>query len=468
MSAPRLFGTDGIRGRALEGALSTASVARIGRALARFAREKSGTSEPLVVVGRDTRSSGPALRDSVIAGLVAEGARVESLGVIPTPGVAWYGDHLKAAMSVVVSASHNPPEDNGIKVFLPGARKLSDDEERAVEAEVERLADAPEPARTTLPEMSTSQELDVVTSRGTTRKLRRNRYGVELVGAFTQEVLNRRVVVDPGFGATALLATEVLADCFALVTALNDEHDGARIGLGSGAVHPDVVARETLEKQADLGIAFDGDGDRVILADEKGVVRDGDDVLYVLARSLARAEQLPERTIVGTPMTNGGLDAALAKDGIRVVRTEAVGDRSISELLRARGWALGGEPSGHVIIRSWQLTGDGVFTALSVLREMAETKKTLAELCAGFVRFPQVNATEPAPMKPPFEKMGSFHAILERKRGELAAAGGRLVVRYSGTEPILRLMAEGPPSLDLEGAVRELRETFRRELGSAR
>ncbi|MBI3723905.1 phosphoglucosamine mutase [bacterium] len=447
--SPRLFGTDGIRGRALEGALAPLSVARLGRAIADLARERSGDEHPCVVVARDPRASGPALRDALVAGLGLGGARVQDAGALTTPGAAWTGERRGAALTVVVSASHNPPEDNGLKVFEPGARKLDDPGERAIE---ERFFSLPEIER--LP-----------AARATDLPDARSRYLDALALSDRGERLDGlRVVVDAGFGAAAGLASSLLERLGATVTALHDEPRGEKIGVGVGAVFPDKVARATFEKGADLGVAFDGDSDRALFSDHTGQVRDGDDVLFLLGRALAKRNELPGKTLVGTSMTNGGLAAALARSGVSVENVDAVGDRHIAERLRTKGYSLGGEPSGHVIATRWLATGDGLYTALAVLREVRRTRTKLAELCSGFERFPQLLEGEPAPRKPPLDSLPRVREVVSTLSRELESRGGRLVVRYSGTEPLFRVMAEGPSTVDLAGIVRSVREAFRASL----
>ncbi len=443
----RLFGTDGIRGKALEGALSPASVQKIGRALAELARERSRDGHPRVLVARDPRSSGPVLADAVSAGLAVGGARVVDAGLLPTPAAAWAGERHEAALTVVVSASHNPPEDNGIKVFEPRVKKLDDAGERWIEERYRELSE------TTLPAAVSQRETDVAA-----------RYLDALVlSEQGGRIDGLKVVTDAGFGAAAGLGRKLLARLGATVVPLHDAPDGERLGVGVGAVHPEVVAQAVKREGAHVGVAWDGDADRAILADASGVVRDGDDVLYVLARAWAARNALPGKTVVGTSMTNGGLRVALERCGLALECVDAVGDRFIAERLRAKGFALGGEPSGHVIATRWLGTGDGIFTALSVLREMKRAQASLAELCSGFERFPQLLDKEPAKAgKPPLDSLALVRDTIARKAAELERKGGRLVVRYSGTEPLLRVMAEGPSRAELEAIVRAVCEAYRK------
>lgn len=447
-SAPRLFGTDGIRGKALEGQLAPAEVARLGRALAELARDRSGEANPRILVARDPRTSGPVLRDALVSGLVRGGARVIDAGVTTTPGAAWAGERREASLTLMVSASHNPPEDNGVKVFEPGARKLDDAGERWVERRLTEL-----PLEATGSPAQATEDTTLLP-----------RYLDELARSEPVRLDGLRVVVDAGWGAAAGLASALLARLGADVVPLHDSPDGTKLGLGVGAVYPQVVAAATAREKAHVGVAFDGDADRALFADATGTVRDGDDVLYLLGRAFAGRGQLPGKTLVGTSMTNGGLAAALGLHGVRVECVEAVGDRFIGERLRGKGYALGGEPSGHVIASRWLGTGDGLYTALAVLREMRATRASLAELCAGFERFPQILEAEPAhPGKPALDSLPRFSALLREKADGLVRVGGRLVVRYSGTEPLLRVMAEGPASADLNGLVKAVREAYRAE-----
>lgn len=342
--APRLFGTDGIRGKALEGALAPAEIQRLGRALAELARERSGQEHPRVLVGRDPRTSGPVLRDALVSGLVRGGARVVDAGVLTTPAAAWAGERRESALTLVVSASHNPPEDNGVKVFEPGARKLDDAGERWLERRMTELpVEAISPGATD--------------AHATEDRTLLPRYLDELARSEPVRLDGLSVVVDAGWGAAAGLASGLLTRLGADVRPIHDQPDGTRLGLGVGAVYPQVVAAATAREGARVGVAFDGDADRALFADERGIVRDGDDVLYLLGRAFAARGQLPERTLVGTSMTNGGLAAALARSTqrdakgaavgpIKVEHVEAVGDRFIGERLRARKYTLGGEPWG--------------------------------------------------------------------------------------------------------------------------
>ena len=440
-----LFGTDGIRGKALEGMLALLSVARFGRALALLARERSSEPHPRVLLARDPRTSGPDLVESMTAGLVTGGARVLDAGVLPTPAAAWTGERRDAALTVIISASHNPPGDNGIKVFQPGARKLDDAGERFVE---EHYATFPEAE---LPPGFATKDRDALAAY--LDALAASEQGGRLDGLV--------VVTDAGFGAAAGIGSKLLERLGARVVALHDVPDGERLGLGVGAVYPEVVAAAVKREGAHVGVAWDGDADRALFADAQGNVRDGDSVLYVLGRAFAARNELAGGALVGTSMTNGGLHAALQASNVTLECVDAVGDRFIAERLRAKGYVLGGEPSGHVIATRWLGTGDGLFTALAVLREMRRARASLAELCRGFERFPQLLEAEPAkPGKPPLA--GLVLETVERRAAELERLGGRLVVRYSGTEPLLRVMAEGPPSADLAGIVRSVREAYRK------
>lgn len=449
-TAPRLFGTDGIRGRALEGALSASSVARAGRALAELARERSGDPHPRIVVARDPRTSGPVLIEALTAGLVKGGARVVDAGVMPTPAAAFTGERRDAALTVMLSASHNPPEDNGIKVFEPRTKKLDDAGERSVEERYARLTALGEE---TLPAAHATRDADALGQYLDALAL--SEQGGRLDGL--------KVVTDAGFGAAAGIGSKLLERLGATVIPLHDTPDGTRLGVGVGAVHPSVVAAAVKKAGADLGVAWDGDADRALFADASGAVRDGDDALYVLARAFAAKDELPSKTVVGTSMTNGGLGAGLKKGGLALECVDAVGDRIIAERMRTRGYVLGGEPSGHVICSRWLGTGDGLFTALAVLREVRKKGVSLAELCAGFERFPQLLEAEPAkPGKPPLDSLSPVSETIRAKAVELERLGGRLVVRYSGTEALLRVMAEGPASADLAGIVGAVREAYRR------
>jgi len=445
----RLFGTDGIRGRAGEPPLDAATVQKIGRAIVRAL----GISAPRVLIGRDTRESGPEIERHLAAGLAAEGAHPESAGVIPTPAIAHLARQRRGLrrrgyhLGVVISASHNPYQDNGIKVFGGAGRKFSTELEDRTEAIIAELNGQP------LREARGVEQRDL--SRAYLDHLRRSYGGPPLAGM--------HVVVDTANGATSLLARSLFERLGARVIAINDRPDGRNINRECGATHPESVAARVAEAGADLGVAFDGDGDRCILSDARGRVVDGDHVLFLAARHLHARGALKGGAVVATVMSNVGLEVALGKLGIPLVRT-AVGDRNVLDEMERRGANLGGEQSGHVIFRDHEPTGDGLLTALKVLEVVKADGRPLHELAAELTVYPQVLLNVRVRERAEIEGIPEIKERLDRARSALDGRG-RLVVRYSGTEPLLRVMAEGPDEAEVRSLAEGIVEAVTARLG---
>jgi len=445
----RYFGTDGIRGKAGEPPLDPATVQKIGRAIVRAL----GTSTPRVLIGRDTRESGPSIEQHLAAGLAAEGAHPESAGVIPTPAIA----HLARTRSgwrrtgydlgVVISASHNPYQDNGIKVFGGAGRKFSAELEEQTEAILTSLGGPMLEARNVEP-----RDL----SRPYLGHLAQSYSGPSLAGM--------HLVVDCANGATSFLARRLFEDLGARVTAINDQPDGRNINRECGATHPECVGGMVVERGADLGIAFDGDGDRCILADARGRVVDGDHVLFLAARHLQDRHALKGGAVVATIMSNVGLEIALGQRGIPLVRT-AVGDKNVLEEMERRGANLGGEQSGHVIFLDHEPTGDGLLTALKVLEVVRASGRPLHELAAELPVYPQVLINVRVRERAEIEGIPAVKARLDAARTALDGRG-RLVVRYSGTEPLLRVMAEGPDEIEIRSLAESIVKAVSEALGA--
>jgi len=447
---PRLFGTDGIRAPFGEHPLDRATVVALGRELGLVLAAES--SEPLVVMGGDTRDSTSILCHWLAAGLNDAGARVDYLDTIPTPGVAWAVRALGARAGVTVSASHNPWPDNGIKLFDEGGRKWSPAAEVALEQALERhLAegsrDVAEPS------------------------LHVDRRGYEAYVGFLTGLLpgpgalaGLSVVLDTANGATYEIAPRVFEAHGATVRQLAGEPDGRNINLHSGSTHPEALAAAVKETGADLGIAFDGDGDRALLVDADGEVRDGDAMLYLWARALFAEGHLDPAKIVATSMSNLGLEHALRASGIEVERCD-VGDRTVMETMRAHGIKLGGEQSGHLVHAPTTSTGDGLVTALTLAHLVRRAKRPLAQLLAGFHRFPQILRNVRVREKRPFEQLPQVAAVQAAVETELEGKG-RLVLRYSGTEPLARIMLEGPELQTLEEQAARLERAIREAVGA--
>ena len=446
----RFFGTDGIRGRAGEPPLDAATIQKIGRAIVRAL----GISGPRVLIGRDTRESGPAIEQHLAAGLAAEGAHPESAGIIPTPAIAYLarqrsgfrrrGYHL----GVVISASHNPYEDNGIKVFGGAGRKFSTELEDRTESIIAELGARP------LLEARGVEQHDL--GRAYLDHLRRSFAGPSLAGL--------HVVVDTANGATSFLARRLFEGLGARVTAINDQPDGRNINRECGATHAECVAARVKEAGADLGLAFDGDGDRCILADARGRVIDGDHVLFLAARHLQGRGALKGGAVVATVMSNVGLEIALGKLGIPLVRT-AVGDRNVLDEMERRDANLGGEQSGHVIFRDHEPTGDGMLTALKVLEVVKASGRSLHDLAGELTVYPQVLLNVRVRERAEIEGIPEIKERLDRARAALDGRG-RLVVRYSGTEPLLRVMAEGPDEKEVRSLAQDIVDAVTARLGA--
>jgi phosphoglucosamine mutase len=418
----RLFGTDGIRGVA-NTELTPEFGVGLGRALVRTLREE-GNLRPLVVVGRDPRASGEMLEAALTAGICSAGGDVLPLGVIPTPGVAFCTVQLGTQAGAVISASHNPVGDNGIKFFGATGYKLTDAEEDRIE-ELLQL---------------TYEERPVGASIG---RVRPDSGGLDtyiehLIGTATADLTGVRVVVDCANGAASAVAPRVLRGLGCDVVAINADSDGTNINLDSGSTHPEVVAKAVVEHGAHAGLAHDGDADRLIAADHTGAVVDGDAILAILARRLHEQQGLS--TVVTTVMTNLGFRQAMGALGVEVVETK-VGDRYVLEAMLAGGHPLGGEQSGHIIMSEHATTGDGVLTAVQLLSVVAATGRPLAELARVMRRLPQVLLNIDGVDR---ERLPEARALWDAVRGEEEglADAGRVLVRASGTEPVVRVMVE--------------------------
>ncbi len=444
---PRLFGTDGVRGVANREPLTPETLARLGRALGESLLGRGGPASALV--GRDTRPSGPMVGAAVTAGLLSAGISVEVAGVLPTPAVARVARARRLGLGVVISASHNPVEDNGVKVFLGNGMKADPAFEDEVEARLARdPADRPRPGTFASGEGAASA------------------YAADVLREFADLSLEGlRIVVDAANGAAARTAPPILAALGAVVLPLHDSLAGGRINRGCGALHPRVAARAVVRLRADLGVTLDGDGDRALFADETGRVLDGDAVLAILARDLLARRALRGRTVVATVMSNLGLEVSLAEAGLRLHRSP-VGDRHVVEAMRRLGAPLGGEQSGHVVVRSGgRHIGDGLVTALCLLRALRAAGGPLSALAACYRAAPQVLLGVPVREKPPLESLPEVQRAIEEAEERLGS-DGRLVVRYSGTEPLARVMVEGLDRTATRRAAEAVAAAVRRTVGS--
>jgi phosphoglucosamine mutase len=441
-----LFGTDGIRGVAGVWPLDPPTIARVGSALVRvLAIDRPAR----ILVGRDTRESGEWIERELARGLMAAGAHVVSGGVLPTPAVAYLAGAFDFDLGVVLSASHNPHRDNGIKVFSGLGEKFGAAEERQVEALVaDRGWTVAEPTGRLATEASLADRyLDHV------RRLLPD----------ATAVAGTRIAVDMANGATTATAGRALAGMGVEVLAIGDRPDGRNINLACGSTHPANVAAATVAGRCRLGVAFDGDGDRAILVDARGQVVDGDAVLLILALAYQRAGRLAGETVVATVMSNVGLEIELRRHGIRLLRTP-VGDRHVMAEMSSGGYVLGGEQSGHVILAEHLPTGDGLATLLAVMRVMIESGRELADLADELVTYPQTLVNVRVRSKTPVEDVPEIAAAVARVTSALAGRG-RVLVRYSGTEPLLRVMIEGEDQASVQMWAEEIAEAARTTLG---
>jgi phosphoglucosamine mutase len=443
--AKELFGTDGIRGVAGEYPLDPATIYAFGLALGADLRSRHAEAE--VLVGRDTRESGPWIAELVAGGLAEHGVRVRDAGIVTTPGVAWLTRTGPFAAGVMISASHNPYRDNGLKVFSHSGFKLPDDEEHEIEQEIFRVRDGGvKPAGLSL---TIDPGLDQA-------------YLEYLISTVSTLFGGRRLVVDCGNGAATELAPDLFRRLGAEVKTLACAPDGRNINLNCGALHVEALRQAVLASNADAGVAFDGDADRAMLISGSGKVVDGDAALLLAGRWLKSRGELPGDTVVATVMSNFGLEKALRDAGIRLLRTP-VGDKYVLEEMVRTGAVLGGEQSGHVIFRQWATTGDGMLTALRVLEIAARSGRTLDELTADLVIYPQKLVNVRVSERRPLEAMP---AVAEEIRRAEQSLEGRVLVRYSGTEPLARVMVEGADARQVEEYTARIAEAIRREIGT--
>lgn len=443
----RLFGTDGIRGVAGQPPLDSKTVAALGIALGDDLRRRNLAAKP-VLIGMDTRESGPAIAARLAHGLASTGVDVRFAGVVTTPGVAYLTRCGDFSAGVMISASHNPFEDNGIKVFAHSGYKLPDAEEHEIEEEIFRiLADSPtaqEDLPALVPDCSAAPYLDFLLST----------MGTRLNGL--------KIVIDCGHGAASALAPDLFRKAGASVTAICNQPDGRNINLNCGALYLDCLRETVLASRADAGVAFDGDADRAMLISPSGRLVDGDAIMLIAARQLQADGHLAGHTVVSTVMSNLGLEKALERLGITMLRTP-VGDKYVLEEMLRQGASLGGEQSGHVIFREYATTGDGMLTALKILETSVRQRASLDELAADLTVFPQLLVNVRVKQRRPIEELPAV--LSEIRACESALNGsGRVLVRFSGTEPLARVMVEAPDQSQVEAWAERIASAIRQEL----
>jgi phosphoglucosamine mutase len=446
---PKLFGTDGIRGVAGEYPLDESTVALIGGSLVSNLARTLGRL-PRIVIGRDTRESGPGIEQALAQGAIGAGASVESAGVITTPGVAFITRIAPFDAGVVISASHNPYRDNGIKVFSPSGKKLADEMERQIESDIAEANDEDASAS------------DGYEKREAEHRARYLDYLVNEVGRGVN-LEGFRLGLDCANGAASAIAPKLFQELGARIDVIANTPDGRNINEGCGSLHLEGLQRLVVKNKLDLGIGFDGDADRALFVDGKGELVDGDISLLLLAEYLKSRGQLAGNKVVATVMSNIGLELALGERSIEMVRAQ-VGDRYVLAELLASGAKLGGEQSGHIIFPDISLAGDGMITAIELLRAVQHSGRQLSELASQMTRFPQVLVNVRVRSKPELGELPDVKAAMDQLENELQGRG-RLLVRYSGTENLARVMIEGEDQKKIEAQANLLADCIKRTIG---
>jgi phosphoglucosamine mutase len=454
----RLFGTDGIRGEAGKFPLDSRTVRVIGQSLARHLAGQTGRI-PFIVTGRDTRESGPGIEHDLTAGAREAGAKVHSAEIITTPAIAFLARTLPADAGVVISASHNPYQDNGINVFDPSGRKLDEATERRIESDI--AAASNEKQRQPVSDRSGGD--NAIVNHSSEYRVRYLDY-LEHDVAEDLSLKNLRMVVDCAHGAAYEVAPRLLSRLGADVIAINNEPNGRNINSDCGSLHIEGLQRRVVAERADLGVALDGDADRALFVDADGAFVDGDATMWVMAADLKSRGELIGDQVVATVMSNIGLEIALRKLGVSLTRAD-VGDKYVLEDLIRTGAVMGGEQSGHIIFPRLSLAGDGIITTITLLRAMSHHEKTLAELVAGFERYPQVLVNVRVREKKPFVEIPAVMDLVREIEAQLGDRG-RLLLRYSGTESLARVMIEGENEHEVQTMAHALADVIGAKLGS--
>lgn len=460
MSHPkRIFGTDGVRGRANIEPVTAETALRLGRAAAHVFRRRANQARNRlryrIVIGKDTRLSGYMLENALSSGVLSMGVDVVFIGPLPSPGVAYVTRSLRADAGIVITASHNPYDDNGIKFFGPDGYKLADD----IETEIEDLVFSGEieNIRPTAGEIGKAFRVDDAVGRYVEHAKTSFPRGLTLEGL--------RIVLDCAHGAAYKSTPAVLQELGAELIVFGNQPNGTNINLECGSMHPQNLCARVREFRADLGIAHDGDADRVLLCDEFGNLIDGDDILAIAGLQMLADGTLNKKTVVATVMSNAGLDAAVQTAGGQVVRTN-VGDKNVIDRMLADGLNLGGEQSGHLIFRDHSTTGDGLVAALQILSAIKTQGKPLSQLARCWKRFPQMVSNVRVREKRPFEELDGVLDLVDQAEKALKPLGGRAFLRYSGTEPKARLLVEGPDQLELDRWSQLICQSIQRQVGA--
>jgi phosphoglucosamine mutase len=452
MGERQLFGTDGIRGTANVHPMTAEMALSLGQAIARVFRVESNRHHR-IIIGKDTRLSGYLFEDALAAGICSMGVDVIQVGPMPTPGMAFLTADMRCQAGVMISASHNPYQDNGIKFFSSDGYKLPD----AIERRIESLIASGELSGLRAPadEIGRAHRIEDVAGR----------YVVFLKKTFPMDLSldGMRVVLDCANGASYVVGPTALEELGAEIFPMGVSPNGRNINEACGSLYPERVADKVKEVRADVGIALDGDADRIVMVDEKGAIIDGDQLLALCARDMVERGVLRGGQVVSTVMSNLGLEKALQELGVGLLRTR-VGDRYVVDAMREGGFNLGGEQSGHIVFLDHNTSGDGLITALQVFAIMRRKERTLSELTANFFRYPQVLVNVPVAEKKPIEDLPEFLRLVEKVENALNERG-RVLIRYSGTEPLARIMVEGDDEKQIREYAHDLAEALRRTLG---
>ncbi len=460
MTKPKkIFGTDGVRGTANVEPITAETALKLGRAAAHVFKnlesQSRGRGKHKIVIGKDTRLSGYMLENAISSGILSMGVDVLFIGPLPTPGVAYVTPSLRADAGIVITASHNPYTDNGIKFFRADGYKLDD----KIESEIERLVSSGEveKIRPSAEHIGKAVRIDDALGRYIEHAKSSFPKGLTLEGV--------KIVLDCGHGAAYKSSPCVLRELGAEVLVFNNQPDGKNINLDCGSMHPEAMCRKVVELGAHLGIAHDGDADRVLLCDEKGNLIDGDDIMAIAALEMLAENTLAGRTLVGTVMSNAGLEAAINNAGGKMIRTN-VGDKNVIDEMLRNDFNFGGEQSGHLIFRDFSTTGDGLVAALQILRILKTKQTPLSKLAQCWTRFPQLVTNVKVREKKPFEQLDGVNKLVADAEKELAAQGGRLLLRYSGTEPKVRLLVEGRDQKTLASWSKKICGAIQKQIGS--
>ena len=455
----KIFGTDGVRGTANVEPVTAETALQLGRAAAHVFKNleahSRGRGKHQIVIGKDTRLSGYMLENAISSGILSMGVDVVFIGPLPTPGVAYVTSSLRADAGIVITASHNPYTDNGIKFFRADGYKLDDQ----IEDEIERLvfSGEVEKIRPSAEHIGKAVRIDDALGRYIERAKASFPRGLTLEGV--------KIVLDCGNGAAYKSSPSVLRELGAEVIVFNNQPDGKNINLNCGSMHPEAMCQKVVEWDAHIGIAHDGDADRVLLCDEKGNLIDGDDIMAIATLEMLKENTLVKNTLVSTVMSNAGLEAAITAAGGKMIRT-AVGDKNVIDEMLRHGYNFGGEQSGHLIFGDHASTGDGLVAALQILRIMKARGTSLSRLAHCWTRFPQLVTNVKVREKIPFDQLAGLNTLVAEAEKELTAQGGRLLLRYSGTEPKARLLVEGRAAATLEKWSQVICNKIRAEIGS--